>query len=257
MNTHKENIIDPDTIKYLIQKFEEKIRNNPLTPEFVKLANYYIINGNTSEAIDLLKAGLNFYPNYTTAKLVLGKAYLANRYFVDAKKIFDEIILEYPGLNIALKYSDICNEMLKNEVSRKYEDDLIPKLEFKAPEFSHYDYSYNLFPSYELEDFEKGISADTLEDSNEFKEFTKIFKTPDFFRQSLSVKNIEKRRLKNKFEFRIITETLADIFARQGHYFDAIEAYSYLLKIKPERKEIIESKINEVEVKINRLINDF
>lgn len=255
---NKENIsIDPDTIKYLIQKFEEKIRNNPLTPDFVKLANYYIVNGNASEAIELLKAGLNFYPNYTTARLVLGKAYLASRYFLNAKTIFEEILNEYPGMNIAVKYIDICNEMLKNEVSRKYEDDLIPKLEFKAPVFNDYDYSYNLFPTYEMEDFEKGISTDALEDSSEYREFAKIFRTPDFFRQSSSVKNIEKKRLKNKFEFKIITETLADIFARQGHYFDAIEAYSYLLKVKPERKEILESKINEVEVKINKLINDF
>jgi hypothetical protein len=30
-----------------------------------------------------------------------------------------------------------------------------------------------------------------------------------------------------------------------------------LLKIKPERKEALESKISEVEMQINRLINDF
>ncbi len=65
------------------------------------------------------------------------------------------------------------------------------------------------------------------------------------------------KRLKNKFEVKIITETLADIFARQGNYFDAMEAYTYLLKIKPERKEILESKISEVEIQINKLINDF
>ncbi|HWA06738.1 MAG TPA: tetratricopeptide repeat protein, partial [Ignavibacteria bacterium] len=69
-------MVDTDIIKYLIQKLEDKIRANPLTPEFVKLANYYLINGNINEAIDLLHAGLKFYPNYTTAHLLLGKAYL-------------------------------------------------------------------------------------------------------------------------------------------------------------------------------------
>ena len=67
-------MVDTDIIKYLIQKLEDKIRANPLTPEFVKLANYYLINGNVTEAIDLLQAGLTFYPGYVTARLLLGKA---------------------------------------------------------------------------------------------------------------------------------------------------------------------------------------
>jgi hypothetical protein len=63
--------------------------------------------------------------------------------------------------------------------------------------------------------------------------------------------------LRNKFEVKIITETLADIFAKQGNYFDAMEAYSYLLKVKPKRKDILEGKISELEIQINKLINDF
>ena len=63
--------------------------------------------------------------------------------------------------------------------------------------------------------------------------------------------------MRNKFEVKIITETLADIFAKQGNYFDAIEAYTHLLKTKPERKEQLESKIGEVEMQIQKLINDF
>jgi tetratricopeptide (TPR) repeat protein len=251
-------LVDTDVIKYLIEKFEEKIRSNPLTPEFVKLANYYLINGNVNESVSLLHAGLHFYPNYITAKLILGKCYLANRYFFDAKKIFEQILADNPGLSIAIKYLEITNDLTKLEVSRKHEEDIIPKLDFKAPVFNDFDFNYNLFPSYEIEDVIKDrVEVNEVEETPEYKEFKNVFESPYFFRRENTKPTIEKKRLKNKFEIRIITETLADIFAKQGNYFDAIEAYSYLLKIKPARKDILEGKISEVEVQIQKLINDF
>lgn len=251
-------MVDNEIIKYLISKFEEKVRANPLSPEFAKLANYYLINGNVDEAINLLRLGLNIYPEYITARLLLGKCYLASRYFFDAKKIFEQILADYPDLSIARKYLDIADELTKNEVSRRHENDIVPKLEFKAPEFNDYDFNYNLFPSYELDDITSdNNSYNAMDEAPEYSEFKKIFETPHYFKRQTAKPAFEKKRLKNKFEVKIITETLADIFARQGNYFDAIEAYSYLLKIKPERKEQIESKISEVEVQIQKLINDF
>jgi len=252
-------MVDTEIIKYLIQKLEDKIRSNPLSCEFVKLANYYLINNNTIEAVNLLKAGLEFYPNYPTANLLLGKAYLAGRYFLDAKRVFEQLAYDYPDMSIAVKYLDIVNDMVKTEVTRRHDDDIIPKLDFKAPEFNDYDFNFNLFPSYEIDEFTgKNLSTESLDESNEFREFKNIFEQPDYFKnESTSKPSFEKKRLKNKFEVKIITETLADIFAKQGNYFDAIEAYTYLLKIKPGRKEMLESKISEVEMQINKLINDF
>ncbi len=251
-------MVDTEIIKYMIAKFEEKVRSNPLSPEFVKLSNYYLLNGNVTEAIELLQVGLKFYPNYITAKLLLGKCYLSNRYFFDARKIFEEINIEYPEMSIARKYLDIANDLSKSEVSRKQDTDFIPKLDFKAPVFNDYDFSYNLFPSYDIEDFiNDKTKNDNLEETNEYKEFKKVVETTYFFKQGYSKPVYEKKRLKNKFEVKIITETLADIFAKQGNYFDAIEAYNHLLKIKPERKEQLENKISEVEMQIQKLINDF
>jgi len=252
-------LVDTDIIKYLIAKFEEKIRANPLSPEFVKLANYYLINGNVSEAINLLHVGLEFYPDYTTARLLLGKCYLANRYYIDAKKVFEQLLADYPDMNIARKYLDVAAELTRSEVSRKHEEDIVPKLEFKAPEFNDFDYNYNLFPSYEVEELGSGkIDLESVEETSEFAEFKKVVEeSPHFFKGEKVKPSFEKKRLRNKFEVKIITETLADIFARQGNYFDAIEAYTYLLKIKPEKKEQLENKISEVEMQIQKLINDF
>lgn len=251
-------MVDNDIVKYLITKFEDKIRGNPLTPEFVKLANYYLINGNVNEAIDLLQAGLKFYPGYITARILLGKCYLANKYFIDGKKLFEQILAENPDMTIVKKYLDIASDLTKNEVSRRHEEDLVPKLDFKAPAFNDYEFSYNLFPTYEIEDIVSDKDAfETMEENPEYNEFKKVIESPHYFKQEAVKFSFEKKRLKNKFEVKIITETLADIFAKQGNYFDAIEAYTHLLKIRPDRREILESKISEVEVQINKLINDF
>jgi tetratricopeptide (TPR) repeat protein len=201
---------------------------------------------------------LTFYPNYVTAKLLLGKCYLANRYYFDSKKFFEQLLAENPDMSIAKKYLDIANDLTKSEVSRRHDDDVIPKLEFKAPVFNDYDFSYNLFPTYDIDDFVNDSTLkENYEESNEYIEFKNVVESAHFFKRENTKPAFEKKRLKNKFEVKIITETLADIFAKQGNYFDAIEAYTHLLKIKPERKEQLESKISEVEMQIQKLINDF
>lgn len=250
--------IDNDVIKYLIVKFEDKIRSNPLSSDFVKLANYYFINSNINEAVNLLHQGLKIYPGYVTARLLLGKCYLANKYYFDAKKIFEGILAEYPDMNITKKYLDIANDLSRSAVSRRHEDDIIPKLEFKTVIFNERDFNYNLFPSYEIEDLiNNNLKNGNVDEVPEFTEFKDVIESHHFFKPEQLKTKFEKKRLKNKFEVKIITETLADIFARQGNYFDAIEAYTYLLKIKPEKREQLESKISEVEVQIQKLINDF
>jgi tetratricopeptide (TPR) repeat protein len=251
-------LVENDVIKYLISKFEEKIHENPLSPDFVKLANYYLINNNINEAIVILKQGLEIYQEYTTAKIILGKCYLANRYFFDAKKIFENILIDFPEMSVAKKYLEITNDLMKSEVSRKHEQDIIPKLDFKTFEFNESGYNYNLFPNYDLEDLaddEQQFNPD--ENLPDFIEFKEVFHSPHFFKADKSIQGYDKKRLRNKFEVKVITETLADIFASQGNYFDAIEAYTYLLKIKPDKTSQLEGKIAEIEMKIQSLINDF
>ncbi len=250
-------MVDQELIKYLIKKLEDKIKANPMTPEFVKLANYYLIDGSVNEAINLLESGLKFYPDHTTAQLILGKCYLANKYYFDARKVFESLLTEHPDMKIAKKFLDVSNELARSEVSRKAEYDVVPKLDFKTPEFNNHEFNYNLFPSYEIEDINSDkVLLNAIEETSEYNDFRKVYESPFFFKKD-SKQKIEKKRLKNKFELKLVTETLADIFAKQGNYFDALEAYTFLLKQKPERKEPIENKINEVEVQINKLINDF
>lgn len=50
----------------------------------------------------------------------------------------------------------------------------------------------------------------------------------------------------------IISKTLAEIYASQGEYKEAIETYSILMKIRPTRKEEIEIRIRELEEELSK-----
>jgi hypothetical protein len=50
----------------------------------------------------------------------------------------------------------------------------------------------------------------------------------------------------------IISKTLAEIYASQGEYREAIETYSILMKIRPARKKEIEIRIRELEEELSK-----
>lgn len=55
-------------------------------------------------------------------------------------------------------------------------------------------------------------------------------------------------------KIKIVTETLADIYAAQGNYTEAFEAYKILIRAGSVNKLRIEEKLNELER--NMLRND-
>ncbi|MDI6779941.1 MAG: tetratricopeptide repeat protein, partial [Bacteroidota bacterium] len=48
----------------------------------------------------------------------------------------------------------------------------------------------------------------------------------------------------------IISSTLAEIYANQGEYAEAINMYKALMKIKPNQKSLFEEKIKILEEKL-------
>jgi len=54
----------------------------------------------------------------------------------------------------------------------------------------------------------------------------------------------------------IVTRTLAEIYASQGAYNEALQTYRLLLKQKPEQRVIIEKRIRELEEIIKNKLNE-
>ena len=60
-----------------IRRHEERLARDPASLAFAQLADLYRKSGRTQDAIALCRQGLGRYPHYTTARLILAKACLA------------------------------------------------------------------------------------------------------------------------------------------------------------------------------------
>ena len=60
-----------------IRRHEERLAKDPVSLAFAQLADLYRKAGRTADAIALCREGLVRYPQYTTARLILAKALLA------------------------------------------------------------------------------------------------------------------------------------------------------------------------------------
>lgn len=68
--------VDP-SLASAIRRQEERLARDPTSLAFAQLADLYRKAGRTAEAAALCREGLRQYPHYTTARLILAKALLA------------------------------------------------------------------------------------------------------------------------------------------------------------------------------------
>ena len=69
---------DDQTIVGAIRRQEERLARDPASLAFAQLADLYRKAGRTRDAIALCRNGLTRYPHYTTARLILAKALVAD-----------------------------------------------------------------------------------------------------------------------------------------------------------------------------------
>ncbi len=86
-----------------IDKLKEKVDKDPNSTLFVPLAEEYRKAGRHDEAIDVLVAGIERQPTYTSAKVSLGKIYLDKGQTADARKAFEEVVSSNPDNFFAQK----------------------------------------------------------------------------------------------------------------------------------------------------------
>lgn len=70
--------VDDAAIANAIRRQEERLQRDPSSLAFAQLADLYRKVGRSREAITLCREGLTRYPHYTTARLILAKALLAD-----------------------------------------------------------------------------------------------------------------------------------------------------------------------------------
>ncbi|MFZ1321885.1 MAG: tetratricopeptide repeat protein [Ignavibacteria bacterium] len=238
-----------------IEESKAKLDKNYLSPLFIRLANLYYLNEQYDECISVCRSGLSIYPDYLTIKLILVKALLKGEYLNDAEELFEELRYKIPVKEVVTK--------LRNKIQNLRSISGQEKIHYPKDTKFKYDFSYfekkfdpqeNLFTEFTIEDL---LNSDTKikkeSDIPEFKYFRDKFlefhlKLPsDGKGKEIHSKNNKETDSDIEKQIKIITETLADIYAEQKNYKEAYEAYSFLLRAGSPNSKRIEEKLNDLE----------
>lgn len=167
---------------------------------------------NYSKALELLPTAIEKYPKHATAYLMYALALAHN----------DQI-------DLAKEYLEKGHEILKDENTKDHYLKLIEKISREAAGISiNFDDTVNeiLDESFlEPEEFDPLQDLELLDDSLVDEEPV-----------------VEQHFEQNS----IVTETLAEIYASQGNFEEALDIYEKLKEIKPELTEKFENRITEL-----------
>lgn len=248
--------------KYTLE-VKNKLNKNFLSPLFIRLANLLYINENYEDCIDVCKTGLEIYPDYLTVKLILIKALLKSEYLNEAEILFNEIKEKIPDDEMCNKLeSNIRNlKSLSGQEKIYYPKSYRSKSDFKAFQ-KNFPLQESLFAEYEITDFLNDNSGTSSSNETDYENFLRHFtsfhfdrETPGFTDSNITGKEIpgETSDSGNIFSrMKIITETLADLYAEQGNFKEAFEAYNFLLRAGTANKKRIEDKLNKLERNVFR-----
>lgn len=215
-----------------LPSLEARLASNAKSPSFARLALYYLKEGRHQKAIDISLEGLNYFPNYATARLVLGKCYEAIGRNIEA-------MLEYRRALKTMPDNPTVQNLLKQVEQREQEA-------FRA---------FSDERSRKLNERKEAIPFDTyVKEKTEQKESTAEFllrrlqdvkktapQTPPTNRTS------QETPTPTISPSKIVTATLAEIYATQGEYKEAIEAYKKLVSQRPIEAERYAKRIAQLE----------
>lgn len=241
------------------QEVKSKIDRNYLSPLFIRLANLLYAMEHFDECITVCKTGLEIYPDYLTAKLILLKAFLKAEYLNEAEILYKELKSKITNKDLLAKFRNSIRTL--KTISRQekiyYPKSVKNKFDYKTFEnnFHHQEY---LFSDFTLNSFLNNESDNIPDNDKEFQKFLNKFEAFHFENNTEVQQKKNLSFLKNQpaltgspddllYKIKIVTETLADIYSEQGNYKEAFDAYNILLRAGSSNSKRIEEKLNELE----------
>lgn len=98
-----------------ITRLSKRFYQNPRSKIFVHLADAYRKNNMIDEALEVLKNGLRYHPNYPLAHLIRGKCFFNKTMFAKAKESFEKALELDPQNLVALRMLAQTCELLQDE----------------------------------------------------------------------------------------------------------------------------------------------
>lgn len=224
--------------------FDEKVsliyEYNKKSPLFVRVANAEIFANNVEKAVEILQQGLQLFPNYPTAHIVLAKA-------LTMLGEYDEALSSYKKgcglINSEASYIFFAEEVASSKKQRSAFGKIPRQPVTFENDFQDEEAS---FPGDSSRFFKKeNAFEDKLGEIAEKISAVKIQPPPD------SEKKEEEGELDFPSETKIASETLAKIYIAQGEFKEAIEMYRRLIQKNPLKEDYFLERISELQAKYN------
>jgi cytochrome c-type biogenesis protein CcmH/NrfG len=204
----------------------------PEAPWFARVAMEFLTRGEPSKAAELCRAGLRRHPDYDTGLLVLGKCFAALGRGREAVLAFQKVLQRLPD-------NATVRSLLAEQEAREEKE-------------------FGIFRERCREQLKESGTALTLE---EFLAGENTESTVDYLLKQLEEVRRAKPSVSPPVEgsdapvdepqsARIITVTLAEIYATQGQIAEAIAAYRKLMELRPAEQSHYAARIEELEVRL-------
>ncbi len=219
--------------------FDEKVNliyeYNNKSPLFAKMANTEIENNNLEKAIEILTKGIEVYPNYPSAYILLGKANILIGNYSAALKF----IKKGSDLIHSKKTYDFYLRELENIKKQRTFFQKSTKASFLSQPDQYDDFEPKLFEEENIKNAVQSINNNL----NKVGEENNNVKISDFNGEN----NLAESLIDNfPSDNLIVSETLAKIYSAQGEKNEAIKVYEKLIIKEPQKAKYYSQKISEL-----------
>ncbi len=247
-----------------IEFLKEKLEDNPFSPLLIKLANLYFFNERYDNCIKICNMIKELYPFYLSPRILKIRALIKLEYYNEAetelyniedkiqnKELIDLLhtsIDEFRSKQTQAKifYNEMLSDLDKFEDYEEYFKDLsfcksLPESNNPELTFIDSEFLFEIEKDDNFISFKDGIEKMSLDLHQNKKRSIletelKQFSVPTLNNKDSLIGNVK-----------IITETIADVMAKQGLNKEAFDAYSLLLRAGHKNKKNILEKIAELE----------
>lgn len=244
--------------EYIIN-LKNQLNESVFSPQFVRLANLYFINGQYDECISICTIGLQIFPDYLTARLLLLKALIKSEYIQEAEKEFSEIRNKIPNEDLIKQIERGIREIKEKPGQEKifYPNKINTIVEYKSYKNKIDEINKDTLSSFDINEYTdpdfsvpKEIKTNYDNFSNQFEGFKFDLNENQLIKPDYKIKK-ENGLQNNSSSFlskiNIITETIADIYTKQGYLKEAFDAYNILIENKHPNSRRIQEKLYELE----------
>ncbi|MBI4534702.1 MAG: tetratricopeptide repeat protein [Ignavibacteriae bacterium] len=224
-----------------IAELEARLAANPKSPSFARLAWYYLEDGKVEQAYQLCVEGVSGHPRYATGRLVLGKCFESMGRNVEAMLEYRRalrVVPDNPTVQALLKKT----EQIEEEAFKAFVEERSSKLKEQKDRLTLDQYLAQ----------HPAESETTIEFLlQRLKNVKKITPPP----QNVKPIMVEEEKGTDGSP-NIVTVTLAEIYARQSRFSEAIEAYRKLMDQQPHESERYHERIEVLEELLRKKISE-